>query len=87
MDEDERERLDEIHDDVREVKRQTYRLDERTKAIDDKTDRIDERVFGRDGIESDVQQNAEQISRLHAIGGILVSAVMTVVAKVFQLIP
>ena len=87
MDDEEKKRLDAIHNDVRDVKRKTHRLDERTKAIDDKTDRIDERVFGRDGIEDAVQENSEKISRLHAVGGIVISATATVVAKVFEVLP
>ena len=87
MNDDERDRLDEIHSDVRDVRRNVERLDERTKAIDDKTDRIDERVFGRDGIEESVQDNAEKISRLHAVGGIVVSATATITAKIFNFLP
>lgn len=87
MDSDEEDKLDDIHEDVRETRRHVEVLDERVSRIDDKTDRVDERVFGRDGIEDSVQQNAQQISRLHAVGGIVLSATATITAKVLNWLP
>lgn len=87
MDKDERERLEDMHRDVRTVRRKVEGLDERTKNIDEKTDRIDNRVFGQDGIESRVNENEKKVSRLNAVGGIILSGSATMFIKIFNLIP
>lgn len=94
MNSDEQDKLELIHEDLRETREEMHRtrtrvevVDERTQRIDAKTDKVDQRVFGPDGLESQVQKNRADINRLNSIGAIIVGSASAILAKVFDLFP
>ena len=91
---DEQDKLKIIHDDLNRVRKEVHQtrtqievMDERTKRIDAKTEKVDNRVFGPDGLESQVNDNSKKISRMHSLGTIFVGAVSTALAKFFNVFP
>lgn len=94
MNPDEQDKLELIHQDLNHVSDEMHEtrarirvVDERTERIDAKTEKVDQRVFGPDGLESQVQDNRADINRLNSVGAIVVGAASAVLAKLFDLLP
>ncbi|AGC34278.1 hypothetical protein HSTV2_9 [Halorubrum sodomense tailed virus 2] len=94
MNPDEKDKLDLIHEDINETRKEVHEaltrvevVDERTERIDAKTEKVDQRVFGPGGLESQVHRNRAEISRLQSVGVIVVSAASAMVAKILDILP
>lgn len=91
---EEQDKLETIHDELRETRSEVHDtrtkvevVDARTQRIEGHSDKLDNRVFGPDGLESQVTENSQQIGRLHGIAALVVGASGTAVAKLFNLLP
>lgn len=84
MPDDRDETLAAIRDDVRSMRTDVEVVRTKTENIDEKTDRLESRVFGPEGLDSQVQTNSEQISRLNGFATLVAGATTTVLAKILN---